>query len=493
MTRPLAAALALGLSVAAGCGEGRPVLRPVIDTAGADSDAYPYAGLTALVLSVARAGEETSVTVPIGEPLELAGADYGTDLVVHLSGLSGEIETAYGRTCAVDLTPDLLADDPEIHLYLSRIVKWGETPSEVDGQRTGIMAYPLPDGRAAFVGGWPSPIADRFDPEDGAFVELAAELAPRRGGVLAPLADGRALLIGGQDGDDDGVPLVEVIDPRPPERGLGPAGTLESQPGPRLRDHAAVTLVDGSVVVVGGEEQDAAGEAFTPAVRAAWQLGFGDGGVLEAPRRLGVEASSARAGHSMTRLGDEVGADVLIAGGRDETGAPVAQAELYRPLRQDFEVVDGAVLTVPRWGHTAVRLPGGSILILGGMTLVEGEERPVQALELYDPVQGVFEVVGELPASAGLTGMSVSSLPDGRVLLAGGLDADGEPVATALIASLDSLNGEVNVSQTDPLAAARVGHGAARLCDGTILVVGGATDDGAPASERYNPPSANRR
>ena len=197
----------------------------------------------------------------------------------------------------------------------------------------------------------------------------------------------------------------------------------------------------------------------------------------------------------MTRLGDEVGADVLIAGGLDGLGAPVAQAELYRPLRQDFELVDGAALNVPRWGHAAIRLPGGSVLVVGGFAIAEdgGDPVAVSTLELYDPVQGVFEVAGELPDSAGVTGMSVSTLPDGRVLLAGGLDAAGEPVATALIASLDSLNGEVNVSQTDPLAVARVGHGAARLCDGTILVVGGTGDEGAPAAERYNPPSANRR
>ncbi len=492
--RAAALAAAVALPLAAGCGDDRPVLRPIIDTAGESSDAYPYTGLTALVLSVAHGGEEDSVTIPIGEPLELPGADYGADLVVHLSGLAGQVETAYGRTCAIDLTPEVLADDPAIHLYLSRIVKWGDAGADLGDQRAAAVAYALPDGRAAFVSGGPGPTARRFDPQDGGFVELAATLEPRRGGVLAALPNGRALLIGGEDPDGDGLALVEAIDPRPAELGLGPAGPLESQPGPRLREHAAVTLVDGEVLVVGGQVQAEPGEPFGAASRTAWRIGFGDGGVLEAPRELGVTATSARAGHTMTRLGDEVGADVLIAGGRDEAGAPVAQAELFRPLRQDFEAIDGAALNVPRWGHAAVRLPGGSVLILGGFTAAEGGEPvAVRTLELYDPVQGRFDVAGELPGSAGVSGMSVSTLPDGRVLLAGGLDAGGEPVATALIASLDSLNGEVNVSQTDPLAAARVGHGAARLCDGTILVVGGTDDDGVPAAERYNPPSANRR
>jgi hypothetical protein len=483
---------AAALLLLTACGADRPVFRPIIDAPDPGSDADPYAGLTSLELAVAHGGDETSVTIPIGEPLELLGVDYGPDLVIHLSGKAGEVETAYGRTCAVDLGPDLLEEDPEIHLYLSRIVKWADEPSQLDPRRAGVLAYALPDGRAAFVGGAPAPMA-RFDPTDGAFAELDTALEPRTGSVLAPLADGRALLVGGVDGNGDGVPLVEVIDPRPPGFGLGPAGPLESQPGPRLRGHAAATLVDGSVLIAGGEEQEASGRAFSPAVRTAWQLEFGDGGVLDAPRQLGVEATSARSSHTMTRLGDELGADVLIVGGRDDTGAPVAQAELFRPLRQSFEVIEGAALAVPRWGHTAVRLPGGSVLIIGGWTGTSEAPTPVSALELYDPVQGRFSDAGNLPASSGLVGMSASTLPDGRVLLTGGLDADGEPVASAHIASLDSLNGTVNVSGTDALAAPRVGHGAALLCDGTILVVGGTDDDGAPAAERYNPPSASRR
>lgn len=491
MTGLARAAVLLAL---AGCAPDRPQLRPIIDAPDPGSDAYPYAGLTSMVLSVARAGEETSVTIPLGEPLELSGADYGSDLVVHLSGLAGETETAYGRTCATELTPDRLQQNPEIHLYLSRIVKWASEPAEVASEPTGVLSYTLPDGRAAFVGGWPTPMAGRFDPEDGAFVDLAAALETRRGAVLAPLSDGRALLIGGVNSEVDGVALVEVVDPRPEGSGLGPAGPLEAQPGPRLRDHAAATLVDGSVLVVGGEAQDGSGRAFSAPTRTAWVFAFGDGGVLQEPRQLLVEAGVARAGHTMTRTGDEVGADVLIVGGRDETGQPVAQAELYRPLRQSFELIEGAQLAVPRWGHTAVRLPGGSVLVIGGVTRTAEDATPVpvSTLELYDPLQGMFTSAGEMPASAGLSGMSVSTLPDGRVLLAGGVSAGGEPVATAFIARLDSLNGEVNVSQTDALEVPRVGHGAARLCDGTILVVGGARA-GEPGSERYNPPSAGRR
>jgi len=84
--------------------------------------------------------------------------------------------------------------------------------------------------------------------------------------------------------------------------------------------------------------------------------------------------------------------------------------------------------------------------------------------------------------------MAVVPMPDGRVLLIGGSNAAGDPVSTVLIARFDPVNGQVDLSVTDPLERPRAGHSAAILCDGTILVAGG-----GGGSERYNPPSAGRR
>jgi hypothetical protein len=226
-----------------------------------------------------------------------------------------------------------------------------------------------------------------------------------------------------------------------------------------------------------------------------FRLGVGD--ALEASERLAAELAFPRRDHSLTRLGDEVGADVLVLGGRDAEGEPVATAELYRPLSQAFEVVEGALLSTPRWSHTAVRMPGGFVLIIGGLTEnpAGGDPLPVSELELYDPVQERFVPAGSLPAAAGVTELSATPLPDGHVLLAGGRDASEErvPVATALIARLDPVDGQVLLSPTDSLAVARAGHSAVALCDGTILLVGGTTEPGEHGAERYNPPSAGRQ
>jgi hypothetical protein len=151
------------------------------------------------------------------------------------------------------------------------------------------------------------------------------------------------------------------------------------------------------------------------------------------------------------------------------------------------------VLAKPRWGHQAVRLPGGSILIVGGFEPdpLNGPPLPVRELELYDPVQGQISAAGMLPDDAGVTEQSVTALPDGRIMLAGGRDPSGQPVSTVLIARLDSITGQVDLAVTDPLTTPRAGHEAVSLCDGTILVVGGTTEASAGA-ERYNPPSAGR-
>jgi len=131
-------------------------------------------------------------------------------------------------------------------------------------------------------------------------------------------------------------------------------------------------------------------------------------------------------------------------------------------------------------------MPDGSVLIIGGYTM---GGVPATQIERYDPVLGVFKDTGAVLSSMdAVEDMAVVPMPDGRVLLIGGRDAEERAVSTVLIARFDPVNGQVDLSVTDPLERRRADHGAAILCDGTILVTGG-----GPGSERYNPPSAGRR
>ena len=221
-----------------------------------------------------------------------------------------------------------------------------------------------------------------------------------------------------------------------------------------------------------------------------------------AVRTTRAQLAKPRYDHTATRLTDELGAAVLIAGGLDDTGLPVAQAELYKPLAEGFSMQFTAQMVVPRWGHQSVRLPDGSVLIIGGLTIdpLDPERKPVavDTIEVFSPLDASFVTFpnganqGKLDATAGLIGMSATALPDGRVLITGGQRTlDGPAVSTAFIARLDPFDGDVDVVATNRLSVPRANHQATLLCDGTVLVAGGT--QGQAQFERYNPPALGRR
>jgi hypothetical protein len=472
------------LLLLAACSASEPTLAPVIDVPAVGTAAYPYADIDTLELSVAVAGADSSLSSRAfthGQALELSGVSFGNDLVIHLSGVAGGVEIAYGRSCAFNLTAD---SQPLVapHVYFSRIVKWATGATPAAAARTHGLAYTAPDGSAVIAGGDAAETSvERFDPTSGAFVTAAAQSPARTGSVLAPLADGSALRIGGAVG---GVPVTFFELLAPLANGVQEQSLTDARV--QLVGHAAATLVDGTVVVIGGQTPGTDGTLT--ATGATWSFTV-QAGTPVLPTLLSATLAVPRSEHTLTRLGDDVGAPVLVVGGRDANGAPVATAELYEPLREAYATF-GPSMVKPRYGHQAVRLPDGSVMIVGGR---DASGALVDTVEIYSPSVGQFTAAAIMPAGAGLVDMTLTPLPDGRVLIAGGTDAAGDAVTTTLIARLDPIDGTVDLSPTDSLATARAGHVAAALCDGTILLVGGTSAAGAPPSERYNPPSAGRR
>jgi hypothetical protein len=474
MTRAALAAVALAAACSA-----ETVLAPVIDVPAAGSPAYPWTDLDGLTLQVTHQGDpgilsEKSFTRGQAPALDVG---FGDDLVVHLTGTRAGVEFAYGRSCPVTVQAERPIPAAP-HLYFARIVRWAAGPRPAAPARTGGAAWTAPDGSGLFAGGDGGETSiERFDTASGAFVPVAGASAARPGAAIAPLPDGSALRVGGDAPEG----ILELLSP------LATTATVQRIDDARLRlvEHAAATLVDGSVVVIGGRTPGA-GLATTG---VTFSLGRGDAGAPAAPRLMSAALTTPRAGHTLTRLGDEVGAALLVIGGRDAAGAPVAAAEMWEPLSEAYADFHPAMKR-PRYGHRAERLPDGSILVVGG----RGPGGvPEATIEVYRPRLGQFDTAGTLPAGAGLTELSVTALPDGRVLLAGGRDRDERPVATTLIAQPSPSAGAVVISPTDPLAAPRAGHAATLLCDGTVLLVGGTSDAAAPGAERYNPSSAGRR
>src|SRR6185369_6905124 len=88
------------------------------------------------------------------------------------------------------------------------------------------------------------------------------------------------------------------------------------------------------------------------------------------------------------------------------------------------------------------------------------------------------------PLSVARTGASATLMPDGRVLIAGGKDADGNALASA-----ELFNADGTVSAAPTMSTARYGHSAIMLMDGYVLVAGGHTTAGGVTntSELFDP------
>jgi len=475
----------MALAVLAACTDPPPVFAPIVDLP-QNASAQPPA-LDQLTMSVAHEGatdDLVSATFTHGQTVELTRVPFGDDLVVHLTGFVSTQEVAYGRTCSFAIAPE--TPTPPTHLFFASEVKFAQL-AQVPEVRNGGAAITYHDGSGLFVGGVDAngnavTDVEQFDPRTGELDSLAT-LAPRTGAVVTLVGtggDAQVAVIGGLDQTGAGAQFVELIEADNP-----PATRVDTVADTNMTRTGltATTLTDGSVIVIGGDDPTMGVSATVDEV----QLANGTAQV----HPLAAQLAFPRFGHTATRLGSDLGAAVLVAGGLDAAtnGNPVAQAELFKPLSMGFLQGFTYQMADPRTQHQAVLMPDGSVLFIGGID----KNGPTAQLELFTQDAGFTKLSDPLPSNAGLIDFAATTLPDGRVLLTGGrTSVGGPPLSTAFIAQLDAVDGSVEVIATDSLAMPRAGHQATLLCDGTVLITGGTDDPTAPA-ERYNPPSLDRR
>ncbi len=486
--RRLRLAAGAGALALAACSDSTVSLAPVVDLpVGGDTDATA-APLDSITLSVAHAGGADLVSHMFqnGQPLELPGAPFGDDLVIHMTGFVGLSTVGYGRTCTLNIAPD--ATPPAPHLFFSRITRFA-TIDAMPAERIGGLGVAY-QGGALLLGGaasdmMPVPGVERFDPVTGQLTMVGSMMARTRPvEALLGSSPPSVIVLGGAVTSGasgmDGARFIEVVDAQGVQR-------QDNSDMARV-DLTATSLTDGRVVVIGGDSPS--GGAPLGDIDIVTQMADSSLDV----RKIGASLAIPRSRHTATLLGDDVGAAVLIAGGLDAMNNPIADAELFKPLSEELSNptldMNGfhAQMVVPRSEHTAMLMPDGSVLIIGGFDALD---QPVATLELFS-VDGGFVMAGMLPDGAGLVDFAATTLPDGRILITGGRQVrNGPAVTAAYIARLNSINDTVDVVATDHLAVARAGHQAVALCDGTVLISGGTTVP-LPA-ERYNPPQDGRR
>ena len=141
----------------------------------------------------------------------------------------------------------------------------------------------------------------------------------------------------------------------------------------------------------------------------------------------------------------------------------------------------------------AATLPDGRVLVTGGVGLDDqGIGTYLAESELFDPQTNTFAPTGAM--GRGRDGnATITPLLDGRVLVTGGIgqDAQGNNIALTSAEVYDPETGAFAPTAND-MGSVRYFHAASRLADGRVLVVGGWGEGERLATAEIYDPATNR-
>jgi formylglycine-generating enzyme required for sulfatase activity len=410
-------------------------------------------------------------------------------------------------------------------LYDPATGQWKATGNLVSA-RAGHTATLLPSGRVLVAGGAGrdgSPLdgSEIFDPATGTWANSGSLGHARKEHTATLLANGKVLVAGGVDSGDHPVAMAELYDPA--TAAWTEAGNLGTA---RVR-HTATLLPDGGVLVAGGRDSTGvhsrSAELYDPATRGWTNTGslgterdshtatlLANGSVLVAGGHGPFEGSDGTldstevydpttgtwtsAGNLRERRGDHTatllpsgqvwvtGGGAFVNGFLGITFGPLDSSEIFDPLSKIWTTQSGAPLVEARALHTATLLPGGGLLLAGGQGRDTASVRnselcwPCDRIsELGCAAAGSFSPTGRL--DAGRFDHAATLLPNGRVLVTGGLGIQG-PVGVA--ERFDHVSG--TWTGAGSLGVGRRGHSATLLANGKVLIVGGMAGNSCLAS-----------
>jgi hypothetical protein len=295
----------------------------------------------------------------------------------------------------------------------------------------------------------------------GTFTATGSMTTARLFHTAALLADGRVLIAGGSrlaGSPPEYEPLASAELYGPSTGVFTPTGDMFTAHS----SHSAALLPDGRVLITGGgdtaELYDPSTGTFTNTI-----------GVPTAERGIAAVLKNG---------------NVLIAG---------ITAQLYDPVTNSLAFTGsyiGPFYDGPYfYTDSAPLLPDGRVLVVGNASDSDGWN---EHEEVYDPVTGTFKVASQ-PLTTALGsyiwgGHSTTLLPNGKVLLAGGDNADFGYFSKAELydPATDTITATANMT------LARASHTATLLPDGTVLIAGGGNDamGSAASAESYNSSTA---
>jgi hypothetical protein len=325
---------------------------------------------------------------------------------------------------------------------VDRMPSFWTTVGTAWGRADGTLTV-LPNGKVLVLGKALAGDTTRgslYDPGNDTWAFTAGTMVvPRSEHTATLLADGRVLIVGGVDVNRVLATKDELYDPATETFAETPA--IPSQH--RMREHNAVLLADGRVLVGGVWASGTyfAGYIWSPAT-AAWSFQAGPPSVSSSGTRLVALANgkvlftnaytdawlfdpSPGGGWTETggRNGNYVSDVILLPDGDVLFCENLVQYSVYDVetgrFRTPFPEGSGAFPTTSSFRATA--LPDGRVVLTGGANY--NPTAPVTAAAILDPATGVTTALW--PMGEARESHATVLLPDGRILVSGGRPTGG--------------------------------------------------------------------
>jgi hypothetical protein len=340
----------------------------------------------------------------------------------------------------------------------------------------------LSNGKVLMAGGHSNGVypntAELYDPATGTFTATGNMTAARYDHTATLLPNGKVLITGGFDGGASNIlDSAELFDPAGGTNGMFTAVAVNMTAARQL--HAATLLPNGKVLIAGGRTTGSAylntAELYDPS--------SGTNGSFTA---VAVNMTASRSSQIATLLPN---GKVLLTGGETTGVVYLSSAELYDPaLGTNGTFTAVAVnMTSMRGYHKAILLPNGLVLITGGLS---NSSTIVNTAELYNPLagtNGTFTATGAMTTARAVH--TATLLPNGKVLVAGGLNTGGYLNVMELFDPAAGTNGTFSPTPSN-LIGPFTFHTATLLPSGKVLVAGGSDSGGDEnAAELYDPAS----